>query len=161
MNYHSSTKMQVKVLPCSPWASDPTYVLQAKHSRASCSKRRDALHVPRAALPPVRKLISGRDPQPVNPCLCRAALARKRIRLQRSRSSSEASGPQQQCFASQRRSSGASQRAIRPNSCSLRGSVGSTGAMATEAIRAPIVPARPGSHREPRATVVSERANGP
>lgn len=106
-------------------------------------------------------LIPGRDSQPVSPCLCRAALARKRIRPQRSRSSSEASEPQQQCLASQRRSSGASQRATRPISCSLCGSVGSTAAMATQAIRAPIVPARPGSHGEHRAAAVPGRANGP
>jgi Manganese containing catalase len=53
-----------------------------------------------------------------------AALARKRRRAQRCLCSSLASGGQQQCRASQRRSSASSHRATRPSEASRSGSVG-------------------------------------
>jgi hypothetical protein len=72
-------------------------------------------------VPTVRPCLGHRS----SPALCRAVLARKRSRRHRSRVSSVASAAQQQWSASQWRSSGFSQSAIRPGVCSLSGSVGS------------------------------------
>lgn len=112
------------VLPIDRIAADRPYY--------SGKKKHHGMNVQVLAVMPISNFGSDRDSvmavvisQAGCWCLCKAALARNRSRPQRSLSSSVASSPQQQCWASQRRSCGSSQRAMRPRADSACGSVGS------------------------------------